>query len=162
MSRLVNTALGFALLSMMFTGLGGWSADADMLAAAKPPKPPVQLTWMPQRMPDPYKWQAATDAAAAHVEEVGGVVYDDWRLPTAAEIQAAIADGTFGQYGDGAGTRSAWTSQRSGNWATVVRFVTDENGVPIPALSGATDKVWIGEQPGSNPGSTLWCKFVRP
>ena len=93
-------------------------------------------------------------AAAAALEEGG---YTDWRLPTQAELQAAVTDAdpsTFGQAQPNM-DNFWWSSKTQGNaWAFGVRVVTDANGYPIPSLSGQVLK--------TPPRSTLYVRCVRP
>lgn len=95
---------------------------------------PVVAAWS-QPFGARLTWSQANSTAANLVE--GG--YTDWRLPTRAELQAAIQSGSLPTLTPNTGWFH-WTSERQGNRAWVVTLVTDANGDVIPSLSGATSK----------------------
>ena len=90
----------------------------------------------------PYMSQYAADFVSTN--------YNDWRIPTLAEMQEAIANGTiqrinqtniFGMYisyANGSGAL-VWTSTRRGNknWAVDIRF--DMNGSVISSRAFLTE-----------------------
>lgn len=97
-------------------------------------------------------WDGAVQAAAACTE--GGLT--DWRLPTPAELQDAVQNGSWGACHHLSASGRGWTSKTQGkNSAYAVKIVTDANGEPDGSLSGQIQKVLKG----SNFSST---KFVRP
>lgn len=133
--------------------VGGTSlASVEAHAAAPLPAAPLLLTWTSTDIPSTSggTWDSYTSLAASWVE--GG--FSDWRLPTPAEAQAAIAGGTFGAMTPNVTGWYLWTSRRQGNFATAYEVFSDANGDVIAALSGRTRK----ELRGSN----LRAKFVRP
>ncbi len=87
------------------------------------------LTWSEPVLGN-ANWQWATNYAASSTE--GG--FTDWRLPTQAELQAAIQNGTIPHTNNGTGSR--WSSDTRGNRAWAVLFVVDANGDVIPSQSG--------------------------
>jgi hypothetical protein len=75
-------------------------------------------------------WAWAQQQAADYTSTDSSGTYTDWRVPTVAELQTAISDGTFGQlplgyYGP---TCLLWSSQWKGNKAWAVRITVDANG----------------------------------
>lgn len=117
------------------------------------------LTWTTDTQSFPGgNWDSATQAAAAHV----GQGYSDWRLPTVAELQAALQPTSGGgppPWGldllNPGGTGRGWTSRTSGNYAYAVVIATNMDGTVIPSQSGQSVKLLKG----SNLART---KFVRP
>jgi len=157
MGRFVASLSVFALAGCPVTPtsdgvMAAASAEKDE-AAARRPDPSGPLTWTAD-VQHWYAgdWNGGMAAAAAHVE--GG--YDDWRLPTVAELQAAVQDGSWGCGGlPGASLFPHWTSQSQGTSAWTVRISYDANGCPIPELSGEAVRYFKG--------SNFWgAKFVRP
>ena len=111
---------------------------------------PVELTWTAGVPVNSYDWYYAEAMAAAH-EEQG---FDDWRLPTIEELQAGIADGSIGAF-NANGSLGLYSSKKVGQWVWRVTVVADENGIPIPELSGEAYRLPIGS-------TYLDAKFVRP
>lgn len=137
----------------------GFAALASLAWTSQPVPAPLPTTLMWTQDTQGWlggDWNGGMTAAANHVE--GG--FTDWRLPTVAELQAAlqIPAGQPGSWGvdtrspDGSGR--GWTSRSSGQWAYAVTIVKQGSYV-VPAQSGASAKYLKG----SNFAST---KFVRP
>lgn len=112
-----------------------------------------------------WTWGPAQQQAAAYVayerDEWGNVTaaYDDWRVPTVAELQMAIRNGTLGQIWNGAaftrGRVSVWSGEDRGNraaWAVEVHL--DGAGRVLAEQSGKA--VVLDKRSG------LEVFFVRP
>jgi hypothetical protein len=80
-------------------------------------------------------WDNCMSVAANLVE--GG--FSDWRLPTRAELQSAIQNGTLPAITVIPPSSSfwIWTSERKGTRAYAVVITTDAAGVVIPSQSGS-------------------------
>ncbi len=103
-------------------------------------------------------WNEAQDTAAGYVGyDDNGIAYDDWRVPTAEELQAAIQDNTMDQLvllsPPGAVTNLLlWTSQGIG-WkgetvSLYVDFSLDTYGRILP------DSLYVDESQSSVVGTT--------
>lgn len=151
----VRHPLTVLLVLMAASALGLTSAPSsprpgdDTDQPARIPVRAAALTWT-QNTYYVGTWDNAVTEAAAHVE--GG--FDDWRLPTVAEIQAALQDGSFGQIDPNVNYWYHWTSKKSGTWAYAARVVSDANGDVIASQSGQVDKILKR--------SSVHAKFVRP
>jgi hypothetical protein len=150
--ELRSLSLTALALLVMATATGSSHEEGFRPPPAPPPSGP--LMWTAESVSSPGgTWDSYTATAAAWTE--GG--YTDWRLPTIAELQAAVTDNdpaTFGYWAPNSSSRP-WTSETQGrNYAFTVRIVTDENGYPIPSQSGEVVRVLRG--------SNLRAKFVRP
>ncbi|MFO1078776.1 MAG: hypothetical protein U1E73_13725 [Planctomycetota bacterium] len=122
-------------------------ALALFLGAAAPPPVPA-LTWSASEQGQ-YTHSFAVQAATTYTESgIGG-----WRLPTVAELQAALQNGTFGTITPNA-TWYFWASNTQGaKKAYAVLVASDANGQPIPAQSGTAAVL--------QKTSFLFAKFVR-
>lgn len=142
-------AIGPMLASIVCSTALGAAALDPQAGKPPPPPPPEPVEWTAGTIAQSITWEAAEAAAAAHEE--GG--FDDWRLPTPEEAEAAINDGSWGTNGTSNGSVSYWTSERRGNWAW--RYsISFDNGVPIPE-SLEIERVWW-------PTSFLDVRAVRP
>lgn len=102
-----------------------------------------------------WTWTGATNHAAALVEpDPAG--FSDWRLPTRAEWQAAVAAGTVGPLTANISPGNYfWTADTQGaNQAWAISIATDANGNVIPGQSGTMKKF--------TKGSSLYAIAVRP
>jgi hypothetical protein len=79
-----------------------------------------------------WTWTAASRRAADYVRTDATGTYSDWELPTIAEVQWALADGTLQWLiplnADGTamyGSVPVWTSQTKGQKAYAVRLFVD-------------------------------------
>lgn len=155
----------------LFVGLGltivaslSWTSQPSVPDSGSAPAvaeaAPTALMWTTDTQGWPGgTWDGGVAAAAAYVDkDLGG--YTDWRLPTVAELQAAlqIRDGEPGSWGrdyrNQGGTMSGWTSHSVGRWAYVVSITTDANGYVVQPTGAARKSL-----KGSNFART---KFVRP
>lgn len=82
-----------------------------------------------------WDWSSAK-THAADLDEGG---FTDWRLPTRADVQAALDSSTLPNIDHSHGSMLIWTSETRGNKAWTVRIYTDENGVIDYAASGAEE-----------------------
>lgn len=113
-----------------------------------------------------WTWGPAQQQAAAYAvyeRDASGTVvavYDDWRVPTVAELQMAIRDGTLGQVWNPGrfvpGSRVwVWSSEaRGGRAAWAVEVYLDSSGQVIASKSG---KAVVLDK-----GSAIEVFFVRP
>lgn len=135
-----SITLVLVALSAMLATWSPATVSSAHAALAKPPKPPVVLQWTTDvHQWDGGQWDGAMAAAAAHVEDG----YEDWRLPTVEELQAALQDGSWGLDlpPDQIGHMSHWTSKSQGQWAWAVTVFLDGDGAPIIEQSGEARKV---------------------
>jgi hypothetical protein len=122
-------AVALSLCSQQLPSSTSVAAPQPSLAVA-----PLAISWS-QFFGARTTWTQASTYAANLVE--GG--YSDWRLPTRAELQAAIQGGTLPALTPNTAWWY-WTSEAQGNRAWVVTIATDANGIAIPSQSGATSK----------------------
>lgn len=102
-----------------------------------------------------WSWAPATTNAANYsivdVDATGALkTYDDWRLPTVYEIQAAIQDGTLakvmptGTSGPYYTNTWIWTSETRGNKAWMVQAVRDSSDPwPLNVASSGASQLWL-------------------
>jgi len=114
----------------------------------------VTLTWSAQDTTQmtggSMNWDYATQFAANY----SGEGYSDWRLPTAAEYQAAFQNGTSGQWSPNLSSNWVWTSKGKGVNAVCVKLVTDANGDVLYPQSG--------QSASYSKSSFIRAKLVRP
>jgi hypothetical protein len=125
------------------------------------------LVWSQSQAAETGSWwtwpTSQTNAAnyVTHDYDASGTViatYADWRVPTVAELQTAIANGTMNQLVPRdpplyAGSSYVWSSQSRGNKGWAVRVVRDET---------TGDVVAGGEAVLFLKGSGFEVFFVRP
>jgi hypothetical protein len=97
---------------------------------------PVQTVTWSQQFSNSWTWSGARTHAGALVE----AGYNDWRLPTRAELRTAIQSGALPvliPVSPNGATIPFWTSEKRGNRAYAILIATDANGVVLAAQSGA-------------------------
>jgi hypothetical protein len=116
---------------------------ATLVSSAAPPTAPLAsaISWS-SKFPGTWTWDGANTEAQNWVENG----YSDWRLPTVAEIQASITDGSLDVvWNIPGGTNYLWSSETTGTrYAYAVAINADANGNIIVSKSGAKTKLLRG------------------
>jgi hypothetical protein len=108
------------------------------------------ISWS-SKFPGLWTWNGAVSEAASWVENG----YSDWRLPTVAEIQASIGDGSLQAVWTDTGTSYIWSSETQGSkYAFSVKIVADSSGVIDVNKSGAKTRMLKGD--------AIFAHAVRP
>ncbi len=162
---MARTLLAFALLVAM--GMTVRAAEGGV-------KDSSGLVWSQSQKLETGSWWdwtfATTNAANYSIVDVDAIgtstIYDDWRLPTVHEIQAAILDGTLakvmpiGYYTEkhyiGSElvihvhatplyyTTWIWTAETRGNKAWMVQVVRDSSDPwPLNVASSGASQLWL-------------------
>lgn len=93
--------------------------------------PPPVLSWS-QPFAGSWTWAGAT-TQAQNLVEAG---FNDWRLPTRAELQAAVQAGSLTGLTPNTNQALIWTKDAKGNRAYAVVVTTDAFGDVVPSQSG--------------------------